>query len=229
MPWTPLRLRVRCRQTCRAATSRWSRRATRRMATCPPTRRWCWPRRRAPTRGRLPDCWCRSWRQSPGSRPWRFAGPGFINLRLGAEVWREELRRIAEQGAAYGKSERRPGRAGQCRICLGQSDGPDAHGSLPGRGGGRCACKAARGSRLRGYARILRQRCRQPGRYARPLRAPPLPGSAGRGRSARSRGPVSGRLSEARGALLAAEFGRGYGGQPEADWLPCSSRRRLRR
>ncbi len=32
------------------------------------------------------------------------AGPGFINLRLSDEIWRDELRAIADLGAAYGKS-----------------------------------------------------------------------------------------------------------------------------
>jgi arginyl-tRNA synthetase len=33
------------------------------------------------------------------------AGPGFINLRLTDETWREELRSISAQGAAYGRSQ----------------------------------------------------------------------------------------------------------------------------
>ena len=38
------------------------------------------------------------------------AGPGFINIRLDDEAWRNELRMIAEAGSDYGKSEMGAGR-----------------------------------------------------------------------------------------------------------------------
>ena len=76
------------------------------------------------------------------------AGPGFINLRLTDEAWRDELATILAEGERYGLSHGRRGRAGQCRICLGQPDRADAHGPLPRRGGRRCAGSAARGGGL---------------------------------------------------------------------------------
>ena len=54
------------------------------------------------------------------------AGPGFLNLRLSPDAWRDELRNILAQGEEP---------AGQCRICVGQSDRPTAHGPLPRRSG----------------------------------------------------------------------------------------------
>ena len=51
------------------------------------------------------------------------------------------------RGRALRPLERRRGRAGQRRICLGQSDRADAHGPLPRRGGRRCARQPARSGR----------------------------------------------------------------------------------
>ena len=67
------------------------------------------------------------------------AGPGFLNLRLKPDVWRAELAAIKAAGADYGRSALGAGKTDQRRICLGQPHRPDAHGPLPGRGGGRCA------------------------------------------------------------------------------------------
>jgi arginyl-tRNA synthetase len=38
------------------------------------------------------------------------AGPGFINIRLSAEIWQDELRSILSEGAAYGRSSAGAGR-----------------------------------------------------------------------------------------------------------------------
>src|SRR5271169_4739466 len=53
------------------------------------------------------------------------AKPGFINLTLVPAAWTQELRRAE--------------RAGECRICLGQSDRPNACRPLPRRRVWRCA------------------------------------------------------------------------------------------
>ena len=42
--------------------------------------------------------------QAPGIAGVEIAGPGFINLRLADEVWRDELKAIAAAGADYGRS-----------------------------------------------------------------------------------------------------------------------------
>ncbi len=76
--------------------------------------------------------------------------------------------------------------AGQRRICLGQSDRPDACRPLPRRGVRRCAREPARFRRPRGDARILHQRCRRAGRCARALGLSALPRGARR-RHRRSR------------------------------------------
>ena len=125
------------------------------------------------------------------------AGPGFINLRLTPDAWRDELRTILAEGDAYGLSDDRQGRAGQCRICLGQPDRAAAHGPLPRRGGRRQPGAAARSGGLPGHQGILCQRRRRAGRYARPLGAPALPRGARRGHRRDPRGHVPGRLSGA--------------------------------
>jgi arginyl-tRNA synthetase len=72
------------------------------MAIWPPTRRWSWPSRRAPTRARWPPA-------GGGGRPPRvasaeIAGPGFINLRLVDAAWIDELALIGAAGGDYGRS-----------------------------------------------------------------------------------------------------------------------------
>ena len=79
------------------------------------------------------------------------AGPGFINIRLTPDAWRDELRTILARGRRLRPLDRRRERAGQRRICLGQPDRAAAHGPLPRRGGRRqpgaaCSKRPASGS-----------------------------------------------------------------------------------
>ena len=59
------------------------------------------------------------------------AGPGFINIRLTPDAWREELRTILREGEVWLCTVGKDGR--QCRICVGEPDRAAAHGPLPGR------------------------------------------------------------------------------------------------
>ena len=74
------------------------------MAISRPTPRWCWPSPPAPTRARWPRRSPPNSASSTRSRRCRVAGPGFINLRLTDDAWRDELRAIADGGADYGRS-----------------------------------------------------------------------------------------------------------------------------
>ena len=52
------------------------------------------------------------------------AGPGFINLRIGEDVWRGELAAIAELGADYGRSESGAGRTVNVEYVSANPTGP---------------------------------------------------------------------------------------------------------
>jgi arginyl-tRNA synthetase len=67
------------------------------------------------------------------------AGPGFINLRLSPGVWRDELAAILTEGANYGRSRQGEGIRVNVEYVSANPTGPDAHGPLPGCGGGRRA------------------------------------------------------------------------------------------
>jgi arginyl-tRNA synthetase len=54
----------------------------------------------------------------------QIAGPGFINLRLGDDVWRDELRRIASEGASYGLSDIGHGRRVNVEYVSANPTGP---------------------------------------------------------------------------------------------------------
>ena len=125
------------------------------------------------------------------------AGPGFINLRLTPDAWRDELSHDPSRRRRIRPLDRRPERAGQRRICVGQPDRPTAHGPLPRRGGRRQPRAPARGRGFPGHQGILCQRCRSAGRYARPVTAHALPREARRRHRRDSGGSLPRRLSEA--------------------------------
>ena len=78
------------------------------------------------------------------------AGPGFINLTLKPAAWIDALRNAVARGRALRQERHRRRRAGQCRICLGQSDRADACRPLPRRRVRRRAGQPARLHRLQG-------------------------------------------------------------------------------
>ena len=139
----------------------------------------------------------RSWRADADIAAVEVAGPGFINLTLGRASGTASCARILEEGADYGRADPRPRRDGQRRVRLGQPDRARCTSAIAA-----ARCSAMRWPicwlrRLRGHPRILRQRCRRPGRRARPLGLPALPRGAGRGHRRDPGGPLSRRLSEA--------------------------------
>ena len=65
-----------------------------RMATLRPTRRWCWPRAAGTNPRALAEADQAQAGGDPGVTAVEIAGPGFINLRLAEESWRDELTTI---------------------------------------------------------------------------------------------------------------------------------------
>ncbi len=125
------------------------------------------------------------------------AGPGFLNLTLKPEVWHGLVRAILDEGAEYGRSTAGNGKKVNVEYVSANPDGTDARRPLPRRRVRRRARQPARLRRLRRHARILRQRCRRPGRRARAIRIPALPRGAGRGHRRDTAGALPRRLPEA--------------------------------
>ena len=132
----------------------------------------------------------------PGVTEVAIAGPGFINLRLDEDVWRTELATILAEGDAYGRSSVGEGERVNVEYVSANPTGPMHMGHCRGAVVGDALAQLARSGGLRRHARILCQRRRRPGRYARPLGAPSLPRGAWRGCRRDPRGLVSGRLSD---------------------------------
>ncbi len=167
------------------------------MAISPPTPQWCWPSRREPIRASSPRCWSKSSAGDPDIASAEIAGPGFINLRLADAFWPRFSGSRAGRWRRFRPRRSEIRQARQCRICLGQSDRPDACRPLPQR---RCRRRARQSARLRrqcGHARIRHQRRRCADRRARPLRVPALSRGAGRDDRRYPIGPLSRRLPEA--------------------------------
>jgi arginyl-tRNA synthetase len=149
------------------------------------------------------------------------AGPGFINLRLADAVWRDELRRIAAEGARYGLSDIGQGRRVNVEYVSANPTGPMHMGHCRGAVVGDALARLLQaagfavtkeyyvndaGSQVDTLARSAHLRYREalgeeigdipegfyPGEYLKPV-----------------------------GALLAAEYGDGMVGAPEAEWLPA--------
>ena len=140
-------------------------------------------------------------RRRPRRQGRRRRAPASSISRCKPQVWGEELRvRAGGRARDYGRSDIGQGRKGQCRIRLGQSDRADACRARPRRGVWRRARQSAGVCRLRGDARILHQRCRRPGRRARPLGLSALPRGARRGHRRHSGGALPRRLSARRWA-----------------------------
>ncbi|WP_299329199.1 arginine--tRNA ligase [Parasphingopyxis sp.] len=60
------------------------------------------------------------------------AGPGFINIRLDDAAWRDELRRIGELGADYGRSDMGAGRTANVEYVSANPTGPMHMGHVRG-------------------------------------------------------------------------------------------------
>ena len=88
------------------------------------------------------------------------AGPGFINFYLAPAAYHAELLRIADAGAAYGRSQLGGGRRVDSRVRVRQSDRTAARRSRPACGVRGDRRKPARCDRARGAPRVLHQRSR---------------------------------------------------------------------
>ena len=86
------------RRTSIARTSRSSRRAIHRMATSRPMPRWCSPRPPDTNPRALAELIKPKLDALPPVTSVEIAGPGFINLRLTPDAWRDELRTILREG-----------------------------------------------------------------------------------------------------------------------------------
>jgi arginyl-tRNA synthetase len=161
----------------------------------------------------------------PGVTGAEIAGPGFINLRLSPELWRDELGGILRQGDRYGLSDIGAGERVNVEYVSANPTGPmhmghcrgavvgDALASLLEAAGYRVTREyyvndagsqvdtLARSAHLR-YCEALGQDIGEipeglyPGDYLKPV-----------------------------GVALAAEFGSRHVGQPEAEWLPLFRQR----
>ena len=166
-----------------------------------------------------------------GRRASRSPGPGFINLRLTDDTWRDELRDDPAPRATIMAARRMgAGSDGQCRICLGQPDRADAHGPLPRRGGRRCARQPARICRHKVIREYYVNDAGGAGRRARPLGAPALPRGAGRDDRRDPRRALSGRLSDAgRRRRSPPNSATATSARPRANGWRCSASARSRR
>ena len=125
----------------------------------------------------LAESSCASW---PEVTAVAIAGPGFLNLKLTGDAWRDELMTIREQGLSYGRSTLGRGAHGQRRIRLRPiRPGPMHMGHCRGAVVGDALASLLEFAGHRVDPRILRQRCRRAGRRARPIGAPAVPPSAG--------------------------------------------------
>ena len=95
------------------------------------------------------------------------AGPGFINLSVRAEFWRARLLDILQAGIAYGDGDLGEGEKINVEFVSANPDRPIHVGH--GRGGvvGDVLANLLTKVGIRGDARVLHQRRRQAGRYAR--------------------------------------------------------------
>ena len=154
------------------------------------------------------------------------AGPGFLNIRLSPDAWREELRDDPSRGRGLRPVEDRQQRAGQRRICLGQPDGPDAHGPLPRSGRRRLRSPGC--SRPRAFGSPRNITSTTPARRSTCSPARCTCGTARRSAKRSARSPkacIPGDYLVPVGTALAAEFGDRYASEPEDVWLDLFRKR----
>ena len=90
------------------------------------------------------------------------AGPGYLNIFVANGWWHAVIRKILEEGAAYGRATVGQGSAGPGGVRERQPDGPPARGTRAGRRPGRCHRQPTPGGGLSRRARVLHQRRRKP-------------------------------------------------------------------
>jgi arginyl-tRNA synthetase len=155
----------------------------------------------------------------PGVIQADIAGPGFINLRLSADTWRDELRAIVSQGDAYGRSEVGQGERVNVEYVSANPTGPMHMGHCRGAVVGDALARVLdaagfrvtkeyyvndAGSQVGTLARSAYLRYREA--LGEPIGEIP-------------EGLYPGDYLKPVGEALAAEFGARWTGEPESAWL----------
>ncbi len=156
----------------------------------------------------------------PGVRSVGVAGPGFINLSLDAAVWRDELVRIASEGAHYGLSDIGQGKRVNVEYVSANPTGPMHMGHCRGAVVGDALARVLKaagfevtkeyyvndaGSQVDTLGRSVHLRYRE---------------ALGEDIGAIPEGLYPGDYLRPVGAMLAAEHGDAFAAAPEAEWLP---------
>jgi len=147
------------------------------------------------------------------------AGPGFLNLRLDPDQWRDEMRTILSDGALYGRSTMGAGVRVNVEYVSANPTGPMHMGHCRGAVVGDALASLME---YAGYAVTREYYVNDAGSQVETL-----------GRSAHLRyrealgetisipeGLYPGDYLKPVGAMLAADYGDRYVGAPEAEWLP---------
>ncbi|MFL6863485.1 MAG: arginine--tRNA ligase [Allosphingosinicella sp.] len=153
------------------------------------------------------------------------AGPGFLNLRLAPDMWREELRAILADGADYGRSKLGQGARVNVEYVSANPTGPMHMGHCRGAVVGDALASLLE---YAGYAVVREYYVNDAGAqvdvlarsaFLRYLEA------LGRQIGEIPDGLYPGDYLKPVGAALAAEFGDRYGDAPESEWLETFRRR----
>ena len=154
-----------------------------------------------------------------GVRTVEVAGPGFLNLRLDDEVWRDELRAIAAAGAGYGRSDVGRGTTVNIEYVSANPTGPMHMGHCRGAVVGDALATLLEWS---GHRVIREYYVNDAGGQVDTLaRSAHLRYREALGHDIGSmpEGLYPGDYLKPIGAALAAEFGATYFDAPEAEWL----------
>ncbi|WP_426266624.1 arginine--tRNA ligase [Sphingomonas sp. LHG3443-2] len=157
----------------------------------------------------------------PGVAEVQIAGPGFINLKLSDDVWREELRRIAADGANYGLSDIGRGRRVNVEYVSANPTGPMHMGHCRGAVVGDALSRLLAAA---GFAVTKEYYVNDAGRQVDTLaRSAHLRYREALGEEIGDipEGLYPGEYLKPVGTLLAAEYGDRMVAAPETEWLPA--------
>ena len=211
---------ARCPPTPIARMSRSSRRAMPRMATSPPMRRWCWPRRRGPIRARWPALIAPKLEALPGVTAVEIAGPGSSTCGSTQARGATSCGRSCREGDAYGRSNVGKGERVNVEYVSANPTGPMHMGHCRGAVVGDALASVLEAAGFGVTREYYVNDAGQPGRYARPLGAPAVPRGAGRRTSARSpRGCIRAIIWCRSGRRWRPNLATSYVDAPESEWL----------
>jgi arginyl-tRNA synthetase len=155
----------------------------------------------------------------PGVTEVQIAGPGFINLRMDEDVWREELRRIAAEGASYGLGDIGQGRRVNVEYVSANPTGPMHMGHCRGAVWGDALARLLSAA---GFAVTKEYYVNDAGAQVDTLaRSAHLRYREALGEAIGDipEGLYPGEYLKPVGALLAAEYGTAMIDAPEGEWL----------